>query len=270
MSNSVLMRAELEARMREYEVFRDVRLPTKAWTVVRLDGRDFTKFTEKRFEKPFDEHFRALMVRAAHAAIEELQGIYCYTFADEVSVLLHPDWDRYGRQVERLASAAASAASVAFTTACGEPAYFEASLWAAPADTAVLEYFRWRQAECARSALGSWCYWTLRRDGLAHGEVEDRLRGKRSAARVEFLASRGISVAELPGWQRRGIGLFWEEQERRPGATPADPSASRIRRPGSSGDTTALRRIVREERNLPTAEAYQEMLRSLMTTGKPG
>lgn len=262
MANSIMMRAELEARMREHEVFRNIKLPIKAWTVVRVDGRDFGRFTEKRFQKPFDEHFRALMVRTAHAMMEELHGLYCYTFADEIAVLLHPNWDRLDRQVERISSISAASASVAFTTACGEPAFFESSLWAANSDTEVLEYFRWRQAECARSAMNAWCYWLMRREGLGADEVTEQLRAKRSAQKLEYLTARGINVAELPSWQRRGIGLFWEEQERKKNVlNPSDTSAFRR----AAADTGGFRRVVREERNLPTAEAYWEMLRGIMT-----
>lgn len=38
-----------------------------AWTVPRLDGRGFTRFTAERFAKSFDERFRDLVIVTARA-----------------------------------------------------------------------------------------------------------------------------------------------------------------------------------------------------------
>src|SRR3712207_4454510 len=53
---------EFEHRMRELEYFHSVRLLPGVWTVIRVDGRGFSRFTESRFEKPFDPRMRDLMV----------------------------------------------------------------------------------------------------------------------------------------------------------------------------------------------------------------
>ena len=82
-----------ENRMRELEYFHNLRLLPGAWVVVRVDGRGFSRFTESRFEKPFDLKFHGLMVHTAQALLQEMQGIYAYTESDEISVLFRPDWD---------------------------------------------------------------------------------------------------------------------------------------------------------------------------------
>jgi tRNA(His) 5'-end guanylyltransferase len=52
--------------MRALEVFHSLRLLPGAWVILRLDGRGFSRFTEARFEKPFDVRFHELMMQTAH------------------------------------------------------------------------------------------------------------------------------------------------------------------------------------------------------------
>jgi tRNA(His) 5'-end guanylyltransferase len=42
-----------------------------------MDGRGFSRFTERRFDKPFDVRFSDLMVTTAHAVLTELGGRRC-------------------------------------------------------------------------------------------------------------------------------------------------------------------------------------------------
>jgi tRNA(His) 5'-end guanylyltransferase len=49
-----VQKPSLEDRMREREYFHGLWLLPGAWAVVRVDGRNFTRFTAQRFEKPFD------------------------------------------------------------------------------------------------------------------------------------------------------------------------------------------------------------------------
>ncbi|MBO5620350.1 MAG: hypothetical protein J5959_01820 [Butyrivibrio sp.] len=55
---------ELDKKMRIYEQSLDQVLVPDMYMVVRLDGRSFTKLTKEvcKFEAPFDEHFRDMMV----------------------------------------------------------------------------------------------------------------------------------------------------------------------------------------------------------------
>lgn len=59
---------DLETRMRAREWFHSLTLLPGAWTVIRVDGRSFSRFTESRFDKPFDPRFSALMAGAAPPA----------------------------------------------------------------------------------------------------------------------------------------------------------------------------------------------------------
>lgn len=118
-----------EAAQRAREYFHALVVPPGAWTVVRMDGRGFSRFTERRFDKPFDDRFSDLMVTTAQAVLTELGGRHAYTESDEISVLFDPSLDLFGRGVEKLVSISAGIATAAFTHAASEPAHFDARLW---------------------------------------------------------------------------------------------------------------------------------------------
>ena len=139
--------------------------------MIRLDGRGFSRFTERRFDKPFDARFSDLMVATAEALLLELGGRYAYTESDEISVLFEPGLDLFGRGVEKLVSISAGIAAAAFTHAASEPAHFDSRLWVGVGVSDVVDYFSWRQADAARCALNGWCYWTLRTAGQSRQQA---------------------------------------------------------------------------------------------------
>lgn len=156
---------EFEKRMRALEHFHSLRLPPEAWTVLRVDGRSFTRFTETGFEKPIDTRFQQMMRQTAQALLEELHGIYAYTESDEISVLFNPGWDLFDRELEKLVSISAAIASATFTHASQRIVHFDSRVWLGSDTSQVVDYFRWRQTDAERCALNGWCYWTLRQAG---------------------------------------------------------------------------------------------------------
>lgn len=85
---------QLEEQMRELEYFHALRLLPGAWTVIRVDGRSFSRFTETRFDKPFDERFRDYMIATATMLLEEMQGIYAFTESVAVSACIGSNMKR--------------------------------------------------------------------------------------------------------------------------------------------------------------------------------
>ncbi len=242
-----------ERRMRDLEYFRTMRLVPGAWTILRLDGRGFTGFTAGRFGKPFDERFRDLMVVTARALLEDFQGIYAHTHSDEISVAFAPDWMLFGRRLEKIVSVSAGLVSATFSTACGEAAHFDSRAWQGVSEEDVVEYFRWRQADAARCALHGWCYWTLRREGMDAHSATRALADKGKGLQNELLYRHGVNFNDLPVWQRRGVGLCWEEYEK-PGYDPVRQEA-----------VTTTRRQVKPDLALPMGDAYTAFLRALLT-----
>jgi tRNA(His) 5'-end guanylyltransferase len=241
-----------EQRMRELESFRALRVVPGAWPIIRVDGRGFTRLTERGFEKPFDERFHRLMVQTAQALLLELSATYAYTQSDEISVLLPAATELFHRRVEKLVSVSAGIASSAFTVALQEAAHFDSRVCVAPASEQVVEYFKWRQDQAAVCCLNGWCYWTLRKEGRSMAETRRELRGKRFADQNELLFQRGINFNDLPAWQRRGTALYWTEKEKK-GINPL------------TGETTLTRRRrVRVDETIPMGEEYERFVRSFV------
>lgn len=245
---------EFDKRMRKSEYFHALRCLPGAWVVLRLDGRGFTKFTEREgFEKPFDLTFQDLMRQTTQALLQELHGIYAYTESDEISVLFRQDWDLFDREVEKLVSLSASIASATFSLAYQRSkAYFDSRIWLGVDKAQVVDYFRWRQEDAARCALNGWCHWTLRKEGKAPAEAMATLQGKTLAFKNELLFQRGINFNDLPHWQRRGTGIYWETYEK----AGYDPIQKK--------DVTGTRRRVKIDEDLPMKEAYASFIYSIL------
>jgi len=247
---------EFEARMRALEYYHTIRLLPGVWPVIRVDGHGFSRFTESRFEKPMDARFRDAMVKTAQALLKELHGVYAYTESDEISVLLPREWNLFDRELEKAVSISAGIASSTFTLACGEAAHFDSRVWLGTDKALVGDYFRWRQADAARCALNSWCYWTLRKSGQSVKEATDALVKKSVAFKNELLFQHGINFNELPAWQRRGTGLYWERYEKE-GFNPV-----------RNERVTAVRRRIKTDTELPMKDEYSRFIRRLMKTAE--
>ncbi len=242
----------LEKRMLERERFQSLRIAPGQWTVIRLDGRAFGRFTAGRFDKPFDHRLRDCMIEAATGLTADFQGCFAYTFSDEVSVALPCAWSMFGGRVEKLVSLSAGLLSARFTRAAGEAAHFDSRLWQSDRRDEVIDYFRWRQADAVRCALHSWCYWTLRGAGIS-GAESARLLDNRSSREQKALLSRyGVEPERIPTWQRHGVGIHWEHHEKR----GYDPISGR--------PVTADRRRIKCRLDLPAGRAYSELLHNLL------
>lgn len=237
-----------EAQQRQREWFHSLTVPQGVWTVLRVDGRGFSRLTEASFTKPFDDRFRDHMLAAATALVTDFDAVYGYTESDEISVVLTPSFDKFGRSLEKLVSISAGIASAAFTASAGLVAHFDSRAWIGASIEEVIDYFSWRQSDATRSALNNWCYWTLRNSGHTARQATKALDSLGSAAKNELLFSKGINFNDVPAWQRRGIALCWEEHEH----VGVDP------RTGAELPTT--RRRLTAESELPMKDTYRAML----------
>jgi tRNA(His) 5'-end guanylyltransferase len=238
----------IASRMRALEYFHGLRMLPGTWPIIRVDGAGFSKFTEARYEKPFDERFSQYMVKTAEALLVTLGGIYAYTESDEISVLLPREWDRYDRVVEKGVSISAGIASSTFSLASGQPVMFDSRVWLGASEPLVVDYFRWRQADASRCALNGWAYWTLRKAGQGVRAATRALHEKSVRDKNEILFRHGTNFNDVPLWQRRGIGLYWEDYQKE-GFDPVRKMEVKV-----------TRRRVKVDRELPMKDEYSRFI----------
>lgn len=247
---------ELDDRMRVFETAHDLCVLPGLWMVARLDGRGFTRLTKEvhQFEAPFDPKFRDMMLDTVeHLMNCGFKVIYGYTESDEISLLLSQVEDRYNRKLRKLISILAGEASAKFSLLLGDVACFDCRVSQLPSVELVIDYFRWRSEDAHRNGLNSHCYWCLRKDGRSVAEATTAVKGLTTAEKNELLFQHGINYNDLPRWQKRGSGLYWEEYERE------------AENPKTGQKVLARRRRVRRELELPMKEAYDEFLREIIT-----
>jgi tRNA(His) guanylyltransferase len=252
MKNSPMDSNNLEQQMHDLEYFHSLRILPETWVIIRVDGRGFSQFTKSRFKKPFDVEFHQLMVQTATALLHELNGIYAYTESDEISVLFPPSWNLFDRSLEKIISISASIASATFTHTFEAIVNFDSRVWLGVNQAQVIDYFRWRQADAARCALNGWCYWMLRKLGETARKATTILDSQSVAFKNELLLQNGIDFNELPAWQHRGVGLYWEECQK----TGYDTLEAK--------ETLVTGRCIKVEEKLPRQDDYSEFIRSFL------
>jgi len=109
-------------RMKLYEEVTRGKLPPRTYTLIRVDGRSFSKFT-KKFKRPFDDDFVNMMNQTAIALCEEAQGCKIgFVQSDEISIIM-TDFDDINTSswfdgiVQKICSNSASITTKAFNKA---------------------------------------------------------------------------------------------------------------------------------------------------------
>lgn len=248
---------DLDLRLRVYETAHDQSILPGIHIVVRLDGRGFTRLTkvEWELEAPFDARFRDAMIATTRHVMDcGFSTVYAHVQSDEISVLLHPNDATFERKTRKILSVLAGEASACFSLAMGRHAGFDARISQLPSDALVLDYFRWRHEDAHRNALNAHCYWMLRKHGESAGSATARLSGMSVSDKNELLFRNGINFNDLPAWQKRGIGVFWETYTK-PGYNPK-----------TGETTTAERRRLKDESELPVGDQYTTFIRGLMAS----
>lgn len=242
---------ELDKKMRIYEQSLDQVILPDIYMVARLDGRGFTRLTKEvcKFEAPFDERFRDLMIQTVISLMDcGFRVLYGFTESDEISLLFAPGDATFGRKVRKYNSTLAGEASAAFSLMLGKVATFDCRIVPLPNIEKVKDYFLWRQEDAQRNSLNSHCYWLLRKEGKTVREATSMLEGKTVSFKNELLFSRGINFDQLPNWQKRGVGL-WVEQYEKEGYNPLTKETK-----------TAVRNRIHVELDLPLGQGYAELV----------
>ena len=210
--------SELDSKMRVFETTSDQCVLPGIYMVARIDGRHFHTLTKEsgKFEAPFDDKFRDLMIGTVEHLMTEsgFSFVYGYTESDEISLLFSLESQDFGRKLRKLDSILAGEASAKFSLLYGDIGVFDCRISQLPQKSDVIDYFRWRNEDACRNALNAWCYWTLRKEGQSQKDATKAIEGLSVADKNELLFQRGINFNNLPLWQKRGIGFYWENFDR--------------------------------------------------------
>ena len=246
---------ELDKKMRVYEQSLDQVIVPEMFIVVRLDGRSFTKLTKEtcKFEAPFDVRFKNMMVNTTKAVMDcGFNVVYGYTESDEISLLFARDENTFGRKVRKIITVLAGEASSALSLELGRRAVFDCRVIPLPNTDLVADTFLWRQEDAHRNSLNSYCYWTLRKEGMSERAASKMLEGQSVSYKNELLFSRGINYNDLPFWQKRGTGLWKETYEK----DAFDPIAGK--------PVKAVRNRIAVCDELPIGEEYAKMIKRFL------
>ncbi|MBO2008180.1 tRNA(His) guanylyltransferase Thg1 family protein [Hymenobacter negativus] len=247
---------DLDSRLRVFETAHDHCALPGLYLVARLDGRNFTRLTKEvhSFERPFDERFRDLMVGTVQHLMQcGFRVRYGYTESDEISLLLDPAEDTFGRKLRKYHSILAGEASAKFSLLLGSMGTFDCRIAQLPRAADVVDYFRWRAEDALRNALNAHCYWLLRTEGATEVGATLQVSGLSTADKHELLFQRGINFNNLPAWQRRGLGIYWRMAERE-GFNPV-----------TQQPTQTLRRELHTDFELPVREAYMQFIEGFIS-----
>jgi tRNA(His) guanylyltransferase len=246
----------LDKMMRVYETAHDFSVLPNIYIVARLDGRNFTRLTKEKhqFKAPFDPQFRDYMLTTVeHLMTCGFKVIYAYTQSDEISLLLDLAEDTFNRKLRKINSILASEASAKFSLLLGDMGCFDSRISQLPNLNLVVDYFRWRQQDAYRNSLTSHCYWCLRRDKHSARKATSMMSGLSEADKHELLFQHGINFNDLPSWEKRGSGLYWEVY-RKAGYNPVKQE-----------NTVTDRNRIKRDLELPMKEDYKQFIIDLIS-----
>lgn len=247
---------ELDKKLRVYEESGDLCVIPNIFMVARIDGRSFTRLTKElhSFESPFDIRFRDMMVETTSHLMEcGFRIVFGYTQSDEISLVFHIDDNTFGRKLRKLQSVLAGEASAKFSLLLGDVGCFDCRICQIPNMKVLVDYLRWRQEDAFRNALNAHCYWSMRRMGATSDHATSKLMGLSTAQKNELLFQQEqINFNDVPAWQKRGVGLYWEDYIRE-GTNPIT---------GESTETS--RRRIRADFNIPMKDEYSAFVTKLI------
>ena len=216
------MKDDLGDRMKgNYEDRTRVMLPRRTYTIIRLDGKAFHTYT-RGLQKPFDKGLFEDMDSAIIAIMSQIQGaVFAYTQSDEISILLTDfalpttsAW--FDGNLQKMASVSASLITAEFNQLRRmrhfetQPsfdnfslAFFDSRVFTIPDRTEVMNYFIWRNQDCARNSVSMVAY-----ANFSHKE----LQGKSTKDKHDMLHAKGINWAtDFSDGEKNGRLIVKEE-----------------------------------------------------------
>lgn len=216
--------SSISDRMKGYEKVTGFVLPQRTYTLIRVDGKNFSKYT-KRFSKPFDDVLSNVMDIATIKTCEMLNPKLAYTQSDETSFLL-TDFENIesqpmlGGKIQKLGSIVAGKFTAEFNKAMLQAlantsedsrdfimdiindnvpeinAVFDARVFTIPDFREVSNYFIWRQQDATRNSVS-----------MAASSVysHNELNGKSNSDKQDMLMDKDINWNDYAVKYKRGV-----------------------------------------------------------------
>jgi tRNA(His) guanylyltransferase len=225
------MNDELGSRMKEfYEDRFRYKLPRRAYTIMRIDGKAFHTYT-RGLERPFDDGLINDMNATAAYLCKNIMGAkMSYVQSDEISILI-TDFDTLDTQawfdynVQKMTSIGASLATSEFNRlrlirkcmggdiegyvdaidlSTFNMANFDARVYQIPSRIEVYNMFLWRQQDATRNSISS-----VAQSLYSHNE----LKGKSTNEMQEMIYQKGINWNDYDFRKKRGAIIKKVERE---------------------------------------------------------
>jgi tRNA(His) 5'-end guanylyltransferase len=230
------MKDELGERIKTfYEDRFRYKLPRRAYTIIRIDGKAFHTYT-KGLERPFDDGLIKDMNNTAIFLCKNIMGAKMgYVQSDEISILL-TDFDTLDTQswfdynIQKMVSIASSLATSEFNRlridryikekydsgisnityrfmenlSNIKQAQFDARVFQIPSRIEVENYFIWRQQDATRNSISS-----VAQSLYSHKE----LNGKKTNDMQEMIFQKGINWNDYDFRKKRGAVIGKVEYE---------------------------------------------------------
>ena len=252
---------ELDKKLRVFETAHDFCVLPNIHMVARIDGRGFTRLTKEvhAFKRPFDEKFRDLMIETVkHLMNCGFKVIYGFTESDEISLLFDLHENTFSRKIRKYNSVLAGEASAKFSVLLGDIGAFDCRISQLPRAQDVIDYFRWRNEDAHRNALNAHCYWLLKDRGVSATKATKHLQGKSASFKNELLFENGTNFNDLPNWQKRCVGLYWQEFDK-VGWNPVKKE-----------NVIAKRREITVDFDVPIGNSYNQFIKKILESNKKG
>ena len=229
---------DLNKRMKLYEGCYKTIITPRSYIIIRLDGKNFSKYTGK-LDKPFDEDFSKAMNETAMALCDYFNAKFAYTQSDEISLLITEiggnveSQPELGNVLQKLCSLTASVATAKFNEVRNiqnirakfedylkipasefvmncltlpKQAFFDSRVFVVPNEDEVMNHMIWRQQDATKNSISM----------AAHALLGHKATMNKSGAEKQemMFQDKGVNWNDYPIKFKRGVVIAKETYEK--------------------------------------------------------
>jgi len=205
------MQDDLGDRMKMFEKACAPRCMPLLPVCVRLDGKNFSKWT-KGLHRPYDTEFRTVMINVTRYLVQETQACIGYTQSDEISLIYYSDTHAsqifFDGKLQKICSVLASMTTMKFNELMAEKiilhdrfrhksfALFDCRVWQVPTLQEAVNVLIWREQDATKNSVT-----------LAASSVysHKQLMNKNGKQKQDMLMEKGINWNDYPWFFKRGV-----------------------------------------------------------------